>query len=232
MALVQLGGGITSLHGSIGGSTFVRSKGGTIWKSKSNRPGGSSSSSQEKAAIKYSLGRQWSNNLTAAQRKAWIAYAKTITYTTGTGITSHHGGSTLFIIQNFYLALYDYAILYTPPTSRIISSISNFTVLAQSAGAGNRLEVTVSIGTSYPNQVSMIEFTPPQKPGVASVTSKYLYSPSTGLINTTTDIKAAYISAIGSIPATGGQRIFVQATLLNTVTGITSPSVTTSIIWA
>lgn len=231
MAIVQLGGGITSIHGSFAGSTFVRSKGGTIWKGKSNRPGGSSTSSKQKIFWTNILSQAWTYDLTAAQRKAWSAIAKTMPYTTTTGRIAHHSGHTLFISQNYYLIFFGLAANHNPPTSFSVGTPTTLIVFDSISGPGGDISLAltgISLGAS---DKAVFEVTPPLKPGIKSAKSKFLTMPSLYTINAVQSITTDYINTIGTLPSAAGQRIFAEAFIVNTTTGSTSTSLQISALW-
>lgn len=84
-ALVKLGGGVTDIRGSIGGTTFSRGKGGNIARSNKKPCNPRSSRQETRRALMSWITKCWSDTLTDQQRTDWRAYAA------GTGWTNRLG---------------------------------------------------------------------------------------------------------------------------------------------
>ena len=232
MAMVQFGGGISSIHGSIGGSSFVRSKGGTIWKSKSGHPMGTSASAEQKRNVNIALARIWTYILSETERQAWHNYTRTKSSLSGNWTLKQLKGKSSFQAANFFIAIFNLPLIMTPPADSAIGTATNAFVTPHSITSGGLLTGGISATNITSADKAIIEVTAPQRPGIKSVTSKYvilqsLYTPNSGI-----SWNADYEDIIGSLPSAGGQRIFVRGRILRTTTGITSPAVSTSELWS
>ena len=78
MALVQLGGGVHDIRGSIGGTVFSRNRFGNYIRARIT-PVNPQSSRQSvvRSAVQF-LAQRWSNTLTQLQRDGWEVYADNI----------------------------------------------------------------------------------------------------------------------------------------------------------
>lgn len=79
MALVQLGGGVHDIRGSIGGTVFSRNRFGNYIRSRITPVNPASSRQNLIRAVIQDLAQRWSSALTQAQRDQWEVYAANIT---------------------------------------------------------------------------------------------------------------------------------------------------------
>ena len=231
MALVQFGGGIISMRGSMAGNTFVRSPHGTILKKKSSHPTGYTDRSQHSRIVTEIFSSLWSNYLTTTQRKAWTAYGRANPFTTKSGTISHHGGKGLFIKQNYFLRLYGMIGFVTPPTTNEVGTPIILDVTALSTSSGGALTVTLYADNPGASDVYILEVTPPLRPGIKSPASKYVFTDTMYDIGNGYNIILEYERALGTIPATPGQKLFVQGYVLNKSTGTISAPIQTMAYW-
>lgn len=108
MALIQLGGGVTDIRGSIAGNTFSKSKAGNIIRARRKPVNPRSNLQSTRRANTAYLATYWSKTLTAQQRADWRAYAAGTVWTNKLGQTIEIGGNaafmrlnTLFLIAGF-----------------------------------------------------------------------------------------------------------------------------------
>lgn len=100
MATIQLGGGVASIRGSIGGWVFSRNAGGDYIRNRAipTQPG-----SPEQNAVKAlmsQLTNVWATTLTDAQRSAWDSYAAAVELPNSQGIYRNVGGLAMFVRSN------------------------------------------------------------------------------------------------------------------------------------
>lgn len=100
MAVIQLGGGVTDIRGSIGGSTFARNAGGNYIRAR-RKPVNPMSTRQvaRRTALAW-LTTYWSKTLTAQQRADWRAYAAGTTWTNRLGQVIEINGLAAFLRLN------------------------------------------------------------------------------------------------------------------------------------
>ena len=104
-ATVLLGGGVTDIRGSIGGTTFARNAGGNYIRARM-KPTNKRSALQtaRRAQVSY-LTKEWSATLTDTQRGDWRAYAAGTTWTNRLGQTIEINGLAAFLRLNALLTM-------------------------------------------------------------------------------------------------------------------------------
>lgn len=85
MALIKMGGGITDIRGSIGGTTFARSAAGNYMRARTKPVNPRSALQNSRRAEVAYLTTRWSKSLTQQQRTDWRAYAAGTTWTNKLG---------------------------------------------------------------------------------------------------------------------------------------------------
>lgn len=100
MALVQFGGGVTGMRGSIGGTVFSRNAGGNYARARTVPVNPNSPLQAEIRAALQTLVEYWQNSLTQAERDAWNLYAANINMQNRLGETIHISGYNHFIRSN------------------------------------------------------------------------------------------------------------------------------------
>lgn len=106
MALVQYGGGVLDMRGSVGGQVHSRNRFGNYIRSRTTPVNPNTQRQSTMRAIIASVASAWSNILTQAQRDAWEVYANAITFTNKLGeqvkLTgfNHYIRSNSFNLQN------------------------------------------------------------------------------------------------------------------------------------
>ena len=117
MALIALGGGVTDIRGSIGGTTFSRAAAGNYARSR-KKPVNPRSSMQNdrRVAIAY-CAKYWSDQLTEQQRTDWRAYATATTWTNKLGQTININGLAAFIRVNCLQRLIPSGLIVEAPTA-------------------------------------------------------------------------------------------------------------------
>ncbi len=231
MALVIFGGGVTAIKGSIGGTTFSSGKGGSTAKKKSVHLLNNSAQRKFFQQITTYLSKEWTYDLTTAQRAAWTAIAKSTPYVTGSGRVSHHSGQTVFILSNFWLIWGGFPENLAPPTTQAVGTITAIAISAKSASGGTALDLTNTVIDATANDYVIWQYSKPLNQGQGSALSSLRYAATPAVINGTDSRLVQYEGSFGSIPSAGGQKIMVQGRVLNSVTGITSAPLLTSSTW-
>ncbi len=116
MALVQFGGGITKMSGSIAGNTFARNRYGNYVRART-KPINPNTADQVavRSAIAL-LTEVWNETCSAAQRAAWKAYADAITMKNALGESIKLSGFNHFIRSNANRARWGFAPILAGPT--------------------------------------------------------------------------------------------------------------------
>lgn len=115
MALVQFGGGVTQMRGSIGGTCFSRSAAGNIVRARTKPINPRSALQQARRATAAMLTNYWSATLTEQQRTDWRAYAAGTTWTNRLGQVISINGLAAFVRTNALNALSGEAVIAAAP---------------------------------------------------------------------------------------------------------------------
>lgn len=115
MAVISLSGLISSIKGSIGGTTFQRSAAGTIMRNKPKPVGKGTNSQAFTRQIQSIVNQQW-KSLTDQQRTVWATFASFSNGANKTtrGNRSANTGKLQFLTINFWLQQYGKSILTLP----------------------------------------------------------------------------------------------------------------------
>jgi len=131
MALIKLGGGVTDIRGSIGGTTYSRSKAGNYARSNKKPVNPRSSTQTARRAQAAYLSKYWSNTLTAQQRADWRAYAAGTTWTNKLGETIEIGGNAAFMQLNMLEMIWSTSVIAPAPLAMGHAGGVAFTFLAE-----------------------------------------------------------------------------------------------------
>lgn len=117
MATIKLGGGVTGVRGSIGGTTFSHNAGGDYIRNRTKPVNPRSPLQNARRARLAHLAKYWSNDLTPQERTDWIAYAKSTTWTNRLGDQITINGLAAFIRLNTLFGLFAPGIHAAAPTA-------------------------------------------------------------------------------------------------------------------
>jgi len=115
MALVKVGGGITDIVGSIGGTTFARNSSGLYMRARVKPVNPNSVRQSAIRAIVAQVSAYWSNTLTVAQRAAWAVFGAAMPAKNKLGETIYLTGFNQFVKSNIALLNGGKAIVPTAP---------------------------------------------------------------------------------------------------------------------
>jgi hypothetical protein len=117
MANIKLGGGVTDIRGSIGGTTFSRGPAGAIARQRVKVINPRSALQVARRAVASSLAQHWSQDLDAGERADWNAYAAATDFTNKVGDTIQISGLACFVRLNSLRMLMGLAVQETAPLS-------------------------------------------------------------------------------------------------------------------
>ena len=100
MALITLGGGVASISGSIGGTTFSRNRGGPYMRTRAVPVNPNSPAQAAVRSFMAQLTALWSDTLTQAQRDLWDTYALNVLLPNALGEPRNVGGIGMYIRSN------------------------------------------------------------------------------------------------------------------------------------
>lgn len=132
MALVKLGGGVTDIRGSIGGTTFSRCQGGNYMRARTKPTNPRSTLQTARRANVGYLTKYWSNDLVEQDRDDWRAYAAGTTWHNKLGEAIEINGLAAFLRTNALAALQAVPAIVGPPTAMGHAGGVQFTFLAES----------------------------------------------------------------------------------------------------
>lgn len=132
MALILLGGGVTDIRGSIGGTTFSRAAAGAYARART-KPVNPKSTMQNarRAALAYCT-KYWSNDLSEQHRADWRAYAAGTTWHNKLGQVIEINGMAAFVRVNTLQRLIPSSIIEHAPTAFGHAGGVEFTFAAES----------------------------------------------------------------------------------------------------
>jgi hypothetical protein len=100
MGLIQFGGGVAQISGSIGGTTFARNKAGFYARNRTVPVNPGSARQQTIRFAVAQLTTRWVETLTAAQRAAWETYAANVHLPNSLGQLRDVGGIAMYVRSN------------------------------------------------------------------------------------------------------------------------------------
>lgn len=117
MALVMLGGGVTDIRGSIGGTTFSRAAAGNYARSRKKPVNPRTPLQNSRRAEVAYLTKFWSNELTEQQRTDWRAYVQGTSWTNKLGQAIEINGLAAFIRLNVFHRMIPSVVIANAPTA-------------------------------------------------------------------------------------------------------------------
>lgn len=131
-ATIMLGGGVTDIRGSMGGTTFSRCAGGNYIRNRTTPVNPRSPlQSERRAAVAY-VTKFWSDQLNDQQRTDWRAYASATTWTNRLGQTIEINGLAAFLRVNALQRLIPSTLISEAPTAVGHAGGVSFTFAAES----------------------------------------------------------------------------------------------------
>lgn len=116
MALIKLGGGVSDIRGSIGGTVFSKNRYGSYTRNRTIPVNPGSTAQTKIRACSGQIRDAWFNTLTTAQRAAWAVYAANVQVQNRLGETITLTGWNMFARTNLNLLYNDYDIVADAPT--------------------------------------------------------------------------------------------------------------------
>lgn len=107
---------ISSISGSIGGTTFARNRGGAYSRNRTVPINPNSASQTRARSSLATMSSGWSTDLTAGEREVWSDYAETQTVLNRLGEAITLTGQQAYVRSNTLLLLASSALVTAPPT--------------------------------------------------------------------------------------------------------------------
>jgi len=173
MANIAVGGGVTDIRGSIGGTCFARGRGGLYARARVKPLNPKSALQVTRRAVQSAAAAAWAS-LTAAQRTAWGSYALNTSWTNKLGQSINIGGSPAFS-RLYTLALL--AGLAAPDAAPALDGHASGTVATFTASEATQLytlaEPSLGWDKDTDDDTLLIFIGMPQGVGRASVPSRF-----------------------------------------------------------
>ena len=132
MALIKLGGGVTDIRGSMGGTTFSRCAGGNYMRARTKPVNPRSPLQNARRAQVAHLTTYWSKTITEQERTDWRAYAQATSWTNKLGESITINGLAAFLRVNALRHLAGLAIVEAAPLASGHAGGVAYTFLAES----------------------------------------------------------------------------------------------------
>jgi len=152
MALVQYGGGVLDMRGSIGGQVHARNRYGNYVRARTTPVNPQSQAQNLVRTIIQTLSRAWSGDLTQLQRDAWEVYAAAITRVNKLGAQVKLTGFNHFIRSNAFILQNGGSRVDAGPVSLTLPG-ADPTFAAEIDVAGQEIAVTFDDSLAWANEV-------------------------------------------------------------------------------
>lgn len=117
MALIKLGGGVSDIRGSIGGTVFSKNRYGSYTRNRTIPVDPGSTAQTKIRSVMGQIRNAWFSTLTAAQRTDWATYAQNVSISNRLGESIKLTGWNMFCRTNAALLYNDKAIIAAAPTN-------------------------------------------------------------------------------------------------------------------
>lgn len=197
MARVTLGGGISSINGSIGGTTYQNGASGTIAKNKGVKTKSTSSQAQFSKQVTSVVSQAW-GNLSVSSRAQWDAYAiyKPVPQNNNTG--RFLTGQQIFNLYNSARYIFDGGIVPTPTFTTNPALDTVITIVSD----GSALFLRSSTAYDEADRIGIYKISGTVKVSRNRSVGGVKYIPVTFGGSGEVDITSAYASLYGAIPLT------------------------------
>lgn len=214
-----------SISGSIGGTTFSHNRGGPYTRRRAIPSNPSSSFQLARRAALATISQQWSG-LTAAQRQAWLEWARQNPIINTLGNSVLLSGEQAYIQINSRLFLSGDTLLSVPP---IVSAPPAFTSIVQDGDIGvGDTDLTFAAALATGNRV-WLRAAIVNSAGVSYVKNLMKFvAVSTANQTSPWDNQAALTTRLGTL--TVGQTLHVEAAQFAPATGLLSPFLKTQVV--
>jgi hypothetical protein len=223
MALITNGPTALDVNGSIGGTTFARSRAGPTARSRTG-PGNPATAAQSAARSALSqISKSW-QLLTTAERNAWNAAANTQWRTNRLDRLYRPTGYQYYQQCNLELINRDEPLLTLPPPGPGPTPNPLAAILPQIAASTTTALVIVTKGNQNPQSLLTLATTAPtaagRLPPPQQLRNLTTFPPSVPL---TPDVSSAYVAVYGSLPTATPYNLLAQFQAIDPSTGLRLP---------
>lgn len=228
MAKVKFSALISEMRNKLNGSVFARNRGGAYLRNKVT-PVNPQSQAQVLARARLTQFAQAWRSLTQAQRDAWNAAVSQWSTTDVFGDVVTPSGNALFNRLNINVAIAGGSQLNTPPQPVGAAALTDLSISA-AAGAGT-FDVTFDPTPVPADHVMFLESTPMLSPGISNASAEFRRIDTLDAAELSPyDASASQTAKFGTLVE--GQKVFVRAKFINSLTGEVSQRLVASSIVA
>lgn len=214
MAKVLFTAVVADMRNKLNGTVFSKNRYGAYTRTKVT-PVNPQTTAQQNARNRLSTQSQAWRGLTETQRQSWIDGAANFPTTDIFGNTKILSGQALYVRLNANLALIGEAAIDDCPNPVAIPAFELSTVAADDSANTVILTGTTPVPADF---ALVVMGTPNITPGISFVKNRFRFVDAIAAAATSPyDISAAYTALFGD-PVTG-QKIFIKAFLISTITG-------------
>lgn len=217
MAKFEMGAIVNDISGTIDGTTYSKNKYSNYMKGHRSPTNKQTNTQLQVRADLTNISKLW-QTLTDAERKAWDNFALANEKTSIFGKMVSITGFNAFVKLNMNLAAVGVAYISNPPLNTDVVGLSNLVSLTATAST----QVISLVFTATPTDVTtslLIKASNPLSAGKAGAgMGLRVIKFTAGAATSPISLGTVYTSVIGSFQV--GQKIFIEVTPINNVTGV------------
>jgi len=220
MAVTLFGGGVSDMRGSIGGTTFTRTKAGSISRQRVKPTNPQTTFQTDQRSILTELSQAWGQVLTQAQRDAWAVFGVNFPSTNKLGQAVILSGIQAFSRIGARLVSVGESYLANAPADQNVSELQTLTLTAD-IGAGDFAAGFTFVGDDSDDRL-VLRLTPGLSPGLSNIANRLRQVGALVVASVSPeDIEALYVARFGALPQVG-QKVVMRGHYLRVANGAVS----------
>lgn len=228
MAKVKFSALIAEMRNKLNGSVFARNRGGAYLRTKVTPLNPQSAAQVAARNLLTQFSQSW-RSLTQAQRDAWNAAVAQFSTTDVFGDVVNPTGATLYTRLNINIANAGGTAISTPPAPQGADALASLSLTA--AESSDTFDISFGPSPVPANHTLVVESTPMLSPGISNANAQFRVIGSVAASGTSAaDLFGEQVAKFGALVV--GQKVFIRAKLINSVTGEVSQALTASTIVA
>ena len=226
MAKVKYSAFISGMSGKLNGSVLARNAGGDYIRTKVTPVNPQTAAQSAARNLLAQFSQAW-RGLTQSQRDAWSGAVANWSTTDVFGDVQNPKGNTLFTRLNINIANAGGSTILVPPAPVGVTPVTELSIDA--AVGLSTFDVTFLPATVPANHTLYVEATPSLSPGISNANSEFRTIGTVIAAGTSpADMFADYDGKFGAM--TVGQKIFIRAKMIHSLTGEVSQTLVASTI--
>jgi len=215
MAKVKFSALISEMRNKLNGSVFARNRGGNYLRTKVT-PVNPQTIAQVIARARLTQFAQAWRGLTETQRESWRSVVNQWATTDVFGDVVNPSGNALFNRLNINVQIAGGAVLNTPPTPTGAAALTSLSLSAAVTGPAFDVEFTPDPVPA--DHVMFLESTPNLSPGISNASNRFRRIATVAAAQASPyDAAADQAAKFGALVE--GQKVFVRAKFINSLTG-------------